>query len=100
MYAPITPTVSAIRAPLIAAGSAAGSSAKRSACQREASSVRSSLSWSGSTAARPSTVVTSTGKKQISTITASLGNTPKPHQKTSSGAITAIGTACEPTASG
>ena len=50
--------------------------------------------------ASPSTVVTSTGKKQISAITTSFGNTPKPHQKTSSGAITAIGTACEPTASG
>ena len=50
--------------------------------------------------AKPSTVVTSTGKKQISAITTSLGKIPKPHQKTSSGAITAIGTACEPTASG
>jgi hypothetical protein len=43
MKAPITPTVSAIRAPLSAAGSAAGSSARRKACQREASSVRSSF---------------------------------------------------------
>ena len=100
MNAPITPTASAIRAPLSAAGSAAGSSAKRNACQREASSVRSSLSWSGSTAARPSTVVTSTGKKQISAITTSFGKIPKPHQNTSSTPITGIGTACEPTASG
>ena len=44
--------------------------------------------------------MTSTGKKQISTITASFGSMPKPHQKTSSGAITATGIACEPTASG
>ena len=62
--------------------------------------MRSSFSWSRSTASSPSTVVTSTGKKQISTITTSLGNTPNPHQNTSSGAITAIGTAWEPIASG
>ncbi len=47
MNAPITPTASAIRAPLSAAGSAAGSSAKRNACQREASSVRSSFELLG-----------------------------------------------------
>src|SRR5208282_6287115 len=81
-------------------GSAAGSSPKRNACQREASSVRSSLRCSGSTEASPSTVVTSTGKKQISAITTSFGNSPKPHQNTSSTPITGIGTACEPTASG
>ena len=40
------------------------------------------------------------GKKQISAITTSLGKSPKPHQKTSGRAITAIGTAWEPTASG
>ena len=96
----MTAIVRAMRAPLIAAGSAAGSSAKRNACQREASSVRSSLSFSGSLAVSPSTVVTSTGKKQINTITASLGRMPNPHQNTSSGAITAIGTAWEPIASG
>ena len=62
--------------------------------------MRSSLSWSGSTAASPSTVVTTTGKKQIRTITISLGNRPKPSRNTSSGAITAIGTAWEPTVSG
>ena len=36
-----------MRAPLSAAGSAAGSSAKRNACQREASSVRSSFELVG-----------------------------------------------------
>ncbi len=40
------------------------------------------------------------GKKQMTTITASLGSSPKPHQNTSSGAKITIGTACEPTASG
>ena len=100
MKAPITPTASAILAPLRAAGSAAGSSAKRSACQREASSVRSSFARSGSSEASPSIVVTSTGKKQIRAITTSFGKIPNPHQNTSSTPITGIGTACEPTASG
>ena len=58
------------------------------------------LRRSGSTEASPSTVVTSTGKKQISAITTSFGKIPKPHQNTSSTPITGIGTACEPTASG
>src|ERR1700722_11253312 len=100
MNAPITPTASAIRAPLSAAGSAAGSSPKRNACQRDASSVRSSLGCSGSTAASPSTVVTTTGKKQISAITSSFGNSPKPHQNTSSTPTAGSGTAGEPTSSG
>ena len=62
--------------------------------------MRISFSWSGSTEASASTVVTSTGKKQISAITTSFGKMPKPHQNTSSTPITGIGTACEPTASG
>ena len=100
MNAPMTPTASAMRAPLSAAGSPAGSSAKRNACQRLASSVRMSFSCSGSTAASPSTVVTSTGKKQMRAMIASFGKMPNPHQNTSSTPITGIGSACEPTASG
>ena len=45
-------------------------------------------------------MVTTTGKKQITPMTASLGRTPKPHQNTSSGATTTIGTAWEATSSG
>ena len=98
--APITATATAIFAPLSAAGSAAGASTMRSVCQREASSVRMSLSSSGSTLRRASSVVTTTGKKQTITTIASLAKTLKPNQKTSSGARITNGTACEETSSG
>jgi hypothetical protein len=71
--APITATATAIFAPLRAAGSAAGASAQRKTCQREASSVRRSLTWSGSTPDSASSVVTTTGKKHTRAMIASLG---------------------------
>ena len=98
--APMTATATAIFAPLSAAGRAAGASAQRNACQRVASSVRMSLSWSGSTERSASSVVTTTGKKQTSAMIASLGTIPKPNHTTSSGAMMTIGTACEATSSG
>ena len=62
--------------------------------------MRSILTWSRSTEPRPSSVLTTIGKKQISAITISLGAMPNPNQITRIGAITITGTACEATTSG
>ena len=82
------------------AGSAEGASTRQKACQREASSVRMSFSCSGSTEARPSTALTTIGKKQTSAMMSSLGVSPNPNQITSSGATTTSGTAWEAISSG
>ena len=96
----MTDTATAIFAPLSAAGAAAGSSAKRNACQRVASIVRSSLSVSASTPRSASSVVTTIGKKQTRAMITTFGPRPKPSHTSSSGAMTTTGSAWDPTSSG
>ena len=55
---------------------------------------------SGSTERRPSSVLTTIGKKQIRATIASFGPIPKPNQTTRIGAMTRIGIVCEATISG
>ena len=62
--------------------------------------MRRSLIASGSTEASASSVVTVTGKKQMSAMMASLGAMSNPNQATSSGAMMTIGSVCDATSSG
>ena len=55
---------------------------------------------SGSESRSPSATLTVTGKKQISAMISIFGASPNPKISTMIGAITGIGTACEPTTSG
>ena len=87
-------------APVSTPGIAAGASTIRNVCQRDAPNVRMSLRRSASTRSSASSVGTTIGKKQTSATIASFGVRPKPHQATSSGAMSTIGIVCEPTSSG
>ncbi len=67
---------------------------------RPAPSERISLRPSAEVVARPSSVLTTIGKKQISATIATFGPIPKPNQTTRIGAMTMIGIVWEATTSG
>ena len=81
-------------------GRLAGSWAMRKRCQREAPSVRSRSSSSGSAAFNPSTVLTTMGKKQTSAITITFGRRSNPVQTTMMGAMAGMGSVWETTSQG
>ena len=64
-------------------------------CLRLAPMVRSKLTTSGSTDFKPSTILTTIGKKAVSATTMIFGVRPYPTQMSSSGATTMIGTICK-----
>ena len=64
------------------------------------SNVRTSFSSSGSTEAKPASVVITIEKNDTSAITISLGRIPKPSHSTSTGASIGIGIVCEATSNG
>ena len=93
--APITEITAAIFAPLKRKGSEEGTSTAHRIRERLASSVRIIRPYSGSTARRPSSVLTVIGKKQTSAITTSFGPIPNPSQTTRIGAIAITGIVCD-----
>src|SRR5579884_1917381 len=98
--APTTLKVTAILAPEKKYGSAAGSSTNRSIDQRPAPSVRMTLVKSRSTLWNPSTVLTTTGKKQTRHTTTNRGRTVNPNRTSSTGASAITGTVWEAITSG
>ncbi len=62
--------------------------------------MRISLIRSGSTPAKPASVVTTIEKNDTSATTTSFGSSPNPSQNASTGASTTIGIACEATING
>ena len=100
MKAPITPTASAMRAPLSAAGQRRRQLGEAEGLPARGVERAQQLELVGIDGGEPVDGRDDDREEADQHDHDSLGSMPKPHQNTSSGAITAIGTACEPTASG
>ena len=98
--APTTAYVAAIRIPVKNDGSAAGQRSFRNTWRSVAPRVRIRSSASRDGDANPSRSETVIGKNVTSTMTITLGSSPKPNQMTMSGAMATIGIVCDPTSSG
>ncbi len=93
--APMDAKVAATRIPEKIRGRAAGNSTRRKIAHRPASSVRIMRMYSPSTERRPSSPLTTIGKKQIKPTMINLGSNPKPNSTTRMGASTITGIVCE-----
>src|SRR5215470_6074962 len=98
--APTTASVTETFSPLKIEGRAVGRRNLRNTLNGLAPMERARSITSDSTALKPCTVDTTTGKKPSRNAAITLGTMPKPNHTTKSGAIATLGTDCENTSSG
>src|SRR5437773_1633705 len=98
--APTTASVTDTLRPLKMEGRAVGRRNFRNTLKGLAPIDRARSITSPSTALKPCTVDTTTGKKPSRKAAITLGTMPKPNHTTNSGAIATLGTDCENTSSG
>jgi hypothetical protein len=90
--APTSASTTAMRRPASTDGRPVGSFSRHSVCDRVAPSMRNSSMRSGGTWARPVSVFSSSGKKQISAVMTTVEVRPKPNQTMNSGISASLGT--------